>query len=60
MISALIFWPVSGVIDRLVLIYKGEHLMAADILDYKTDKLNADNTDEVKAKEKEAAKKQED
>jgi ATP-dependent exoDNAse (exonuclease V) beta subunit len=33
----------SGIIDRLVLLYDGQQLVAADIIDYKTDAADRDN-----------------
>lgn len=38
----------SGTIDRLVLLYNGSDLMAADIIDFKTDKLNFEDPVELK------------
>jgi ATP-dependent exoDNAse (exonuclease V) beta subunit len=37
----------SGVIDRLVLIYRGTQLVAADIIDYKTDAARREDTDRL-------------
>ena len=38
----------SGTIDRLVLIFNGDQLLAADVVDYKTDKIDFDDAIEVK------------
>lgn len=37
----------SGTIDRLVLIYNDNQLLAADIVDFKTDKLNFEDASEI-------------
>jgi ATP-dependent exoDNAse (exonuclease V) beta subunit len=37
----------SGIIDRLVLLYDQDHLVAADILDYKTDSVDQQDTDRL-------------
>ena len=40
----------NGKIDRLVLLYDGDHIVAADVVDYKSDMLSADDPRAVDAR----------